>query len=749
MLSLDAVSTLARRRLLAWAVIGGLAVAVCLHGEATDADDNRPADAPAAAGETAQQAKRTGHVIRIRLPITGSTYSTVRHRVLRLLDRAKASGTRPVLIFQFEIAPDGRDFAASSEFGASYQLADFLSSDRLSDATAVAYLPETIEGHAVLVAIACEQLAMGPTAEIGPAGVHEPTISAPLRSAYKEIANRRKSMPAEVALGLLDPARKVLVVETDVSREYVTPEQLEELRKTRTIQSSRTLFDGRQPGRLSADEARQLDLIDFKAASRRDLARALGLRPEALEEAPSLAGPWKAVRVELKGPINAETTRRAQRLIEDAMRRQEVDFVCVWIDSAGGSPLDSVELASFLANLDPEKLCTAAYIGSQALSDAALVAMACDQVVVGPNAVLGGPGEHEPSQEELRLVRESLRKAIAPKKGRGWSLPAAMLDPQLEVYRCTRKGAVQIVEYFSEEELAEQPDRADWAKGAPITQPGRVFKVVGKDAAELGLAQHVAGSFGEFKNLYGLQNDPAMLEPGWADLLIEALASPGMAVVLLAIGFVAVYAELHTPGLGVAGFLAAICFVLFFWSRFLGGTAEWLEVLLFVLGIACLALEVFVLPGFGVFGLGGGALIIVSLVLASQTFVVPRNEYQFAEVQRTLLVLAGAGLGTGALVLLVNRWLPRAPLLGEMVLEPPAGQEAVDIRRRESLAHFENLLGQHGTTTTPLVPSGKARFGDRLVDVIADGEFIPRGAEIVVVEVEGNHVRVRATENYV
>ncbi len=53
--------------------------------------------------------------------------------------------------------------------------------------------------------------------------------------------------------------------------------------------------------------------------------------------------------------------------------------------------------------------------------------------------------------------------------------------------------------------------------------------------------------------------------------------------------------------------------------------------------------EVFILPGFGVFGLGGGTLIVVSLILASQTFVVPHNEYQLNQLPRSMMMVAATG----------------------------------------------------------------------------------------------------------
>ncbi len=80
--------------------------------------------------------------------------------------------------------------------------------------------------------------------------------------------------------------------------------------------------------------------------------------------------------------------------------------------------------------------------------------------------------------------------------------------------------------------------------------------------------------------------------------------------------------ELGSPGVGVGGFTSALCFLGFFWIEGLNGNVEWLEVLLFVAGIISLAIELFVLPGFGLFGIGGLVMMLVSIVLASQNVCV-------------------------------------------------------------------------------------------------------------------------------
>jgi membrane-bound ClpP family serine protease len=273
---------------------------------------------------------------------------------------------------------------------------------------------------------------------------------------------------------------------------------------------------------------------------------------------------------------------------------------------------------------------------------------------------------------------------------------------------------------------------------------GEPLRLAANRAHELEVASNVVGSFDEFKQLYGFDSDPRVAEPNWALELVEALSSPALAVLLLVIGFVGIYVELHTPGVGVGAFVAALAFMLFFWSNFLHGTAGWLEVLLFLGGVSFLLLELLVLPGFGVFGLGGGAMILASLVLASQTFVFPHTELQRAQMRHSLTIVATATVCVVAAAFLLRRYLPHAPFLRTLLLSPTSEEELLELDYREALADFSHLIGQYGTATTNLMPAGKADFDGRLVDVIAEGMPIDRGQRVVVVKTRGNRVVVRS-----
>ncbi len=237
----------------------------------------------------------------------------------------------------------------------------------------------------------------------------------------------------------------------------------------------------------------------------------------------------------------------------------------------------------------------------------------------------------------------------------------------------------------------------------------------------------------------------------WLRFLLEALAHPAMGFLLLLVGFSALYCELQVPGIGVAGFVATICLVLFFWNRFLGGTVQWLDIVLLLTGIACLALEFLVIPGFGIFGAGGIVLVAVSLVLANQTFVVPTSGAQFRQLVYSICIVFGALLGTVLVIAAAGHRLAKCPVLNRVFLAPLGSEEMESIRHREMLADWSHLLGAKGQTVTPLKPSGKVQFADQLVDVLAQGEMIPAGVEVIVVEARGNRVVVaraeEATEN--
>lgn len=693
----------------------------------------------------AAQENRVGKYVRVAAPLTDKTFERVKRTVETFVAETKKRGEWPVLILEIE---SGR-----TKFGDALDLAKYLTGPNLAGATTIAYVPKTLTGHGVLAALACNEIvlhrdAANETTEIGDAGEHETNIDETMRAGYRQIAESRRTVPVPIALKMLDKSVELVEVETEKSREFALATDLPELKKTKAIGPPKTIIAAGTPGRFTAAKAKELGFAATLAADREELVRHLGLPRSVLQEDPSLDGEWRTVRVDISGPITNESIDRIVRLIDKQIEEANVNFVCLWIDSPGGSPVASLRLANYLAGFDPAKRRTVAYVHKKARGDAAAIALGCDQIVMQHGASLGGSGEAEIDEDDVATVEATFRD-VAKRKHRSPALAAAMVNPAIVPYRYTRTDN-GLVEFFTEKEAAALPDADKWRKGDAVKAADENLLLTADRAEELGVAHDVVANFSEFKSLYGLENDPQLVEPGWAQMLIDALNSPGVSLMLLLIGGAALYAELHAPGIGVGAFVGAVCFVLYFWSAYLGGTAGWLEALLFALGVLCLLMEIFVFPGMGIFGLGGGLLVIASLVLASQTYVIPRNEYQMEHVQTSLLTIVGAAGGIFVAAAVMRRFLPHTPMFNRVLLAPPTGEELQRLSQRESLGRFEHLLNAKGTAYTPLVPGGKARIGEELIDVVADGgEFIDRGTPVEVVEIYGTRIVVRALDGSV
>jgi membrane-bound ClpP family serine protease len=357
-------------------------------------------------------------------------------------------------------------------------------------------------------------------------------------------------------------------------------------------------------------------------------------------------------------------------------------------------------------------------------------------------AVLGGEGAATYDEGDFESIQQQVKDIMAV-RDRAWSPALALAGSQEPLRRFvnSRTGDKRLM---SDAEQQQRKDRDDWSAGLDGLD---LSKGIGaSDAIEYGLADHRALRFDDVKNLYRIDDDVKTARVNWALALIERLADRRLSGLLLFIGTFALFSELSQPGLGVPGLIAGVCFLLFFWANFLHGNADLLELLLFCAGLICVLMELFVVPGTMVFGVGGALMIVISIVLASQTFVIPTNAYELRQVPGSLFMVAGAGIGGLAGIIVLQRFLPHTPYFKRLILQPPIDEEAAERGERERFASFDYLTGKRGVALTPLVPSGKAQFGDDVVDVISEGPLVEAGSAVTVIEALGNRVKVRVVE---
>ncbi|MDR2346172.1 MAG: hypothetical protein LBE18_08915 [Planctomycetaceae bacterium] len=655
--------------------------------------------------------------------------------------------TRPTLILQFNVDPDQEIYGRGSSFGLCYEIAKLLVSEKFNGIRTVAYFPQTVKGHVMLAALACGERIVAEKAEIGEANSDNDTITKTEQEAYWEISGKRLAVSKAVIDKMLDKSAVLMRVETEKGVRLISAGDVEELRKTESfVDSPSVIIAAGEPGIFTADLARKINLVSRIANDRVELARGLGFRPDNIRTVPIPGELGHAIRVDINGPINYDKVGAAMRTIQNTIDpkntaanhriygMEKIGFICLTIDSPGGDLTASISLATYLTDTkELQDVWKVAYIPFQARADAALIALACDEIVLGNEAILGGDGSTEFSQQEVEDAKKIIREIFSKDALRSWSIPMGFVDRNIEIFKMTRTQRPVITDYLCEEEYKELADSADWVRGEAIKKKGELLSITGNKGEQYVVDRHAA-DFTEFKMLYGLDGDPMLVEPSWADKLIAVLSSPGMSMFII---FVVVLAlKYDFTGLGIGAFIAIIGICLFFWLNFLGGTAGWLEVILFLVGVLCLLVEIFILPGLGVFGLGGAIAIILSLVFATQTFYIPRNSYQFAQAQNSVLMLCVSGVGMIITAMMVaktlNKW------------NKPKGTEKIN--EREKLASYDYLIGLEGKTITPLVPSGKAVVDKKTINVVSDGVLIECGEKIRVIEVVGYRVVVTKIE---
>ena len=168
----------------------------------------------------------------------------------------------------------------------------------------------------------------------------------------------------------------------------------------------------------------------------------------------------------------------------------------------------------------------------------------------------------------------------------------------------------------------------------------------------------------EVLEFYGLSNTRVIeQEPAFTEQVSRWVTNPYVSSVLLTIGIAGIIIEIFTVGFGIPGIIGSLALALYFGGSLLVGLSGWGAILLFILGLILMALEAFVIPGFGVVGIAGLASLITSIFLAAPS----------SEQALTSLVLAL--IGTIVLVGLSIKILPRRwqrLILGTKLKNPQA-----------------------------------------------------------------------------
>ena len=495
----------------------------------------------------------------------------------------------------------------------------------------------------------------------------------------------------------------------------------------------------------------------------------------------------RAMIIPITGEINDLTAGSIARRL-DRVRAENIPLVIFKLDTPGGALGPMLKICHTIKQLRSDGIQTYAWVVRDAYSAGAIIAMATDGIVMAPNATMGdcqpimaderGP-KAIPTDLQPKLVSPVLEEMRDSAKRNGYSqvLIDAMVRPGTSVYwvENTETGERKFVDTAERDRLfglsgndeeAIKTQSADVTKGEsktawryvrehpelgtirqPVVGANELLTMRDQRALAFGFSLATVANEAELRAFANIHGPIESAEETWMEAIVQWLASPPVRAILLMVISLGIYAEFHAPGVTLPGTAAVIALVLFLGAPYMAGfTVTW-EIVVIVLGLVLIALEVFVIPGFGIAGIVGFVLLAFGIL---SSFVPPEparpNWYDLPQLPITYrylyqgLLASTAGL-VGSLVgmILLSRYLPRAPIVGRVVGRNPTRAEVVV----DDVVGDRLRVGDIGQTETLLRPAGKARFGSILVDVVSRGEYIESGQRVEVIEYVGNRVVVR------
>jgi len=412
---------------------------------------------------------------------------------------------------------------------------------------------------------------------------------------------------------------------------------------------------------------------------------------------------------EIKSNIDPRTNRYSKLLIEEATN-YNYDLVIIEMDTYGGAVNDADDIRTRILDFNKPIY---VWINKDAASAGALISIACDSIYMSSGASIGAAtvvsGDGTQAPDKYQSYMRSIMRSTAEAKGRDPKIAEAMVDQDIKV--------------------------------DSISQEGKVITFSTKEAIEFGFCDAELNSIDEIMNRQNINNyEIVKFDIGSTENIISFFLNPIISSILILLIIGGLYFELQTPGVGFPIIASIAALVLYLIPYYLNGIAENWEIVLFFIGVVLIALEVFVIPGFGIFGIIGlftsiGALILIMLNndMFDFTFVVSKDI-----VNASLSVLISV-FAFGILILFGGIKLTDSQAFKKISLDETQNSDLGYISKKYS----DDLIGKKGKTFTVLRPSGKILINDEIYDATSSGEFIEKNTKVEIISNEGSNLKVK------
>lgn len=394
----------------------------------------------------------------------------------------------------------------------------------------------------------------------------------------------------------------------------------------------------------------------------------------------------------------------AQRLVVlglEKAAKAEADYVLLDINTYGGAVNAADSIRAAILRYDKPVV---AYVNMQAASAGALISIACDSIYmrtgssIGAATVVNQTGEVAP--DKYQSFMRGMMRATAKANGR---------DP----------------------EIAES-----------MVDTANVLSLTPDEAMEVGYCEGIAEEVSDVARIVAGDNEFIIKDMEddmtWLDRLIQFLLNPLLQSIFMMMIIGGIFVEIRTPGIGLPLLTAVVGALLYFAPGYLGHLVSYWEILLFVVGIILIAMEIFVLPGFGVCGITGIIAVVVSLAFAMVDNAELFHWDGTLNLEPVLMPL-GIVIISSAVAIFGSVWLVKK-------LYETRSFDHIALRQSLTgeegfvgvVSGLESLVGQEVAVFTDMRPSGKVRT--------ADGRIFEASMKYGGYAVKGQTLKVVSTE---
>lgn len=427
-------------------------------------------------------------------------------------------------------------------------------------------------------------------------------------------------------------------------------------------------------------------------------------------------------KIDIKREIDNTTWLYLSNGLKEA-KKIGVDAVLIHLNTYGGQldAADSMRTAILYSSIP-----VSVFIDNNAASAGALISIACKNIYMRKGANIGA----------ATVVNQT--GAAMPDKYQSYM--RSMIRSTAEAQGCdTLIQNIDTTFKWKRDPLIAEAMVDERVVIPNLIDTGKVLTLTAGEALKWGYCDGIAETTEEVINQYLGYKEYELKTylPTWLDNVKGFLMNPVLQSLLIMLIIGGIYFEMQAPGMGFPSAVALIAAVLYFAPLYIDGLAQHWEIIIFIVGILFLLAEIFVIPGFGIAGIGGVVCIITGLTMS----LLDNNDFNFEGVtswdsmEAVITVLAGVILGFVLMIWFTGR-------IGEKGM---FRKIALNTDIEETIAvsfNVTGLVGAEGEAVTVLRPSGKVILNGDLYDAISNSGFIDSGTKVRVVHFENSQLYV-------